>query len=101
MKKSLVFAAAALFATAGVAHAERDGKTVYDTKCFVCHATGAAGAPKFADKAAWAPRVGQGADTLLATVITGKGAMPPKGLCMDCTDGELKAGVEHMLNAVK
>lgn len=73
----------------------------YASKCSVCHATGVAGSPKFGDKAAWATRIGQGIDALLATVIAGKGAMPPKGTCVDCSDADLKTAVEFMVNAVK
>jgi len=101
MKKVLIAAAAATLMMPAAAMAERDGATVYNTKCGVCHATGAAGAPKFGDAAAWAPRVAQGMDALLATAQNGKGAMPPKGLCMDCTDAELKAAIQYMVDNSK
>ena len=51
---------------------------LYTQACSVCHVAGVAGAPKLGDKAAWAPRVTQGIDTLVATVVKGKGAMPPR-----------------------
>jgi len=102
MKKVFAIAmAGALVAMSGSAFAERDGKAVYDTKCMMCHMSGAAGAPKFGDKAAWAPRIATGMDAMLASAINGKNAMPPKGTCMDCTDGELKAAIEHIVNAAK
>ena len=44
----------------------------------VCHASGAANAP-LGDRQVWAPYAARGADALLATVLTGKGAMPPRG----------------------
>ncbi|MGD8312746.1 MAG: c-type cytochrome, partial [Gammaproteobacteria bacterium] len=62
-----------------------DGQQVYQASCQACHATGAAGAPKLGDKEAWAPRIAQGMDTLLANAISGKNAMPPKGACASCT----------------
>lgn len=100
MKKALfVAAAAALMSTAAMA--DRTGEEVYNTKCAVCHASGAAGAPKMGDAAAWAPRAALGTDALLATAKTGKNAMPPKGLCMDCNDAELKGAIEHMVNNSK
>ena len=100
MKKTASLAiAAALFAAAGIAGA--DGKTTYDTKCGVCHATGVAGAPKFGDKAAWEPRIATGMDAMLAIAISGKGAMPPKGTCMDCSDDDLKAAIQYMVDAAK
>jgi cytochrome c5 len=101
MKKTASLAMAiALFAVAGTSSA-RDGKEIYDTKCFTCHAAGVAGAPKFGDKAAWAPRIETGMDAMMVTVIKGKGAMPPKGTCMDCTDDELKATTQYMVDAAK
>ena len=57
----------------------RDGATVYNSVCMACHASGAAGAPKTGDKAAWAPRIAKGSAELLKSVVNGKGAMPPKG----------------------
>jgi len=95
---SLVIATA-LFTAAGIASA--DGKTTYDTKCAVCHAAGVAGAPKFGDKAAWEPRIATGMDAMLAIAISGKGAMPPKGTCMDCSDDDLKASIQYMVDAAK
>ena len=55
------------------------GEALYKQTCFVCHATGVAGAPKFGDKAAWAPRLQQGVPALVQSAMKGKGAMPPKG----------------------
>ena len=68
--------------------------------CAVCHAQGVAGAPKLGDKAAWAPRVAQGIDALTASVIKGKGAMPPKG-GSTASDAEIKTVVTYMVNAAK
>jgi cytochrome c5 len=79
----------------------RTGAQVYDTKCTTCHATGAAGAPKFGDAAAWAPRVGKGLDTLYTSALSGFNGMPAKGLCMDCSDDEVKAAVDYMVEGSK
>jgi cytochrome c5 len=73
------------------------GKAVYDASCQACHAAGVAGAPKLGDKAAWAPRIGTGAAALLASVIKGKNAMPPKGGNLSLSDADVKAAVEYML----
>ena len=81
--------------------AKADGAKVYASGCNVCHAAGVAGAPKFGDKAAWAPRIGQGVDALTTSVIKGKGAMPPRGAVPNVTDGEVRAAVEHMVAAAK
>ena len=56
-----------------------DGKNVYETACAACHGAGVAGAPKFGDKVAWAPRLTSGKDTLYASSLKGKGAMPAEG----------------------
>ena len=77
------------------------GKATYDSVCFACHGAGVAGAPKFGDKAAWAPRIKTGKEALYASVIKGKGAMPPKGGNPSLSDDAIKAAVDHMLAAVK
>lgn len=75
-----------------------DGAKTYNTACVACHASGAAGAPKLDDKAAWAPRIAQGKDALYTSVIKGKGAMPPKGGQMQLSDDDVKAAVDYMLS---
>lgn len=84
-------------AAAPAAADEGPGVAIYQKACMACHASGAAGAPKFGDKAAWELRLAQGLDQLLQTAIAGKGAMPPRGTCMDCTDDDLKVAIEYML----
>lgn len=91
-------AAAAAAAGAG---GKPDGKKIYGAGCNACHDAGVAGAPKFGDKAAWAPRVQQGTAALTASVIKGKGVMPPKGGQAGASEADLRAAVEHMLAAVK
>ena len=85
----------------GAAAAVRSGKEVYDTKCATCHATGAAGAPKMGDDAAWALRLAKTMDVLYVNAIKGINAMPAKGLCFDCSDEEIKASVDHMIGTSK
>ena len=75
----------------------RSGEAVYNTSCMSCHNTGAAGAPKLGDAAAWAPRIAAGKDSLMANAVNGLNAMPPKGLCMDCSDEEMMAVVDYMV----
>jgi cytochrome c5 len=78
--------------------AARTGVEVYDTKCALCHTAGVSGAPKFGT-ADWTERGAKGIDALLATAISGVGAMPAKGLCTDCSDEELQGAIEHMVNS--
>jgi cytochrome c5 len=87
------------------AAAAPDGKKVYDTACFACHAAGVAGAPKLGDKAVWAPRIAEGANTLYTHAINGyqgkAGIMPPKGGNTALPDADVKAAVDYMISAAK
>ena len=74
------------------------GEAVFKTQCAACHATGAAGAPKLADAAAWADRIKTGFDTLVHSALKGKGAMAPQG-GGDFNDTEIARGVVFMANA--
>ena len=74
----------------------RTGEQIVTAHCAACHATGAAGAPKIGT-ADWAPRKAKGEAALLEHAIKGFNAMPPKGMCMDCSDDDIKNAVEHML----
>ncbi|WP_454826666.1 c-type cytochrome [Paraburkholderia xenovorans] len=78
----------------------KTGEEVYKAVCSACHASGAAGAPKFTNTADWAPRIAQGFDTLLHTALTGKGAMPPRGGTSpdDYSDFEIARAVTYMAN---
>jgi cytochrome c5 len=78
-----------------------DGKKVFDSTCTACHSTGVAGAPKLGDKAAWAPRIKQGMDTLLQSALKGKGAMPPKGGNASLSDADVRAAIEFMVSQAK
>ena len=86
---------AALLGFAGLASAA-DGQAIYQQSCQSCHASGVAGAPKLGDKDAWAPRIATGMDALMNSVMNGKNAMPPKGMCFDCSDDDYKAMIEYM-----
>ena len=88
-------------AAAAPAAGAGNGKKVYDGACVACHASGVAGAPKFGDKGAWAPRLATGLDALVASVIKGKGAMPPKGGNVSIPDADIRAAVEYMAAAAK
>jgi cytochrome c5 len=77
------------------------GKSTYDKACTVCHTAGVAGAPKTGDKAAWAPRLKQGANALYEAALKGKGAMPPKGGNTALPDADVKAAVDYMVGLVK
>ncbi|MBC8119679.1 MAG: cytochrome c5 family protein [Burkholderiaceae bacterium] len=93
--------AAATATKVAASSAPVDGAKVFAAGCNVCHTPGIAGAPKLGDKAAWAPRLGQGVDGLTAAVIKGKGAMPPRGAVANASDADLRAAVVYMVATVK
>jgi cytochrome c5 len=88
-------------APAGKPAAAADGKAVYDKVCVACHQVSVAGSPRLGDKAAWAPRLQQGMDTLVQSVLKGKGAMPPKAGNPALADAEIRAAVEFMVSQSK
>ena len=93
--------AAAAPAPAAGAAAGGNGKSTYDTVCTACHSAGVAGAPKFGDKGAWAPRLAQGKPALYNSALHGKGAMPAKGGNASLSDDAVKAAVDYMAAAAK
>ncbi|WP_186259564.1 c-type cytochrome [Burkholderia gladioli] len=76
------------------------GKALYDSVCVACHAAGVLGAPKFGNKADWAPRLKDSMDTVYNYALHGKGAMPPKG-GSNAPDDQVKAAVDYMVGAAK
>ena len=108
--KSVLILATASYATATLADISdalqiaqlSDGfnpEQKYMASCFACHSTGAAGAPKVGDGMAveWEPRLEKGLDAVVANTVNGLNTMPAKGLCFDCTDDDLRAIVQYMI----
>ena len=87
-----------LSAAPAVAKGAKTGEQVVTAICGACHNTGAAGAPKVGDNAAWAPRLGLGLDGLTKSAIAGKNAMPPRGGGADLTDEEIARAIAFMAN---
>ena len=91
-------AVASTAVTAVVASVESN----FNKSCATCHNSGVAGAPKYADAVAWAPRIEKGMDILYASTINGlPPAMPQKGMCFSCSDDDLRALVDYMVAAAK
>lgn len=78
--------------------AMRTGEQVFGAVCTACHTAGVAGAPKFGDSAAWAPRIKTGFDALLNSALKGKNAMAPQG-GGEYADLEIARAVTYMANA--
>ena len=81
--------------------AERTGEEIYSANCQGCHSSGVMGAPKYASLEDWAPRIDLGLEKLTLSAIAGKGGMPAKGTCMDCSDNEIKLSVQYMLDSLE
>ena len=102
---SAVLACAALLASSNMLAAAGenfDAEAKYQATCFACHGTGAAHSPEVGDVIEWEIRLEKGLDTLVQNTIDGlNGIMPRRGLCVDCSDEDLRAIVEYMLGSSK
>ncbi len=76
----------------------KSGEEVYKVQCTACHTAGVAGAPKLGDTAAWVPRIATGLETLMTSVMKGKGAMGAQA-GGDFEDLEIGRAVVYMANA--
>jgi cytochrome c5 len=85
-------------APGAAASGPRTGEQIVKSACAACHLTGVANAPKIGDKAAWAPHLKMGLNSMLADAIKGKGAMPPRGGVADLSDFELARAIVSMAN---
>jgi cytochrome c5 len=86
------------FGAAGAAPGARSAEDIVKAVCAACHQAGVANAPKLGDKGQWAPRIKQGLSALVASVVKGKGAMPPKAGDASLTDEEITRAVVQMAN---
>ena len=95
-------ATAATSDTAASGSSGGGGEATFNKVCATCHKTGVAGAPKFGSYKDWEPRITQGMDKLYNAAIHGlPPGMPAKGTCFTCTDDQLKAAVDNMVEAAK
>ena len=99
----LVYSMTAL--TGGHEAAGPSGQEVYEASCANCHSSFIggffSGAPDIDDKEDWAALLPKGVDGLTATTIAGIGDMAPRGACADCTDEEIRAAVEYIVQQVR
>jgi cytochrome c5 len=87
-------------AESAAADGPRSGGDIYNASCVACHGSGVLGAPKKADAAGWGPRLEAGFDAVWQNAINGKGAMPPRGTCANCSDDDIKAAIEFMIEGL-
>ena len=91
--------------TAAVANSggAQNPEQVYNTYCVACHGSGANNSPIMGDAAAWQPRIEKGMDELYLNAINGlnNNAMPAKGLCMSCSENDVRAAVDYIISALQ
>lgn len=92
---------AAGLVVAGANDGPRDPESVYQSFCFACHQTGVSEAPILGNAEQWAPHLEKGIDTLYESAINGLNVMPPRGTCVSCSDDELRATVDFMVEQVQ
>lgn len=88
-------------ASASASAGPKSPEDIYKGSCSACHGAGVMGAPKFGDAAAWGERMNKGIDTLTANAISGINAMPPRGTCASCSDDDIRATIEYIVDNSK
>lgn len=84
-----------------VAAGPRSGKDIYSSACTACHAIGVLGAPKTQVAGDWQPRIDEkGLDQVWKNAINGIGAMPAMGTCGDCSNDDIKAAIDYMIEGI-
>nr|WP_269468600.1 c-type cytochrome [Alteromonas sp. ASW11-130] len=79
----------------------KSGEDVYNQSCMACHGAGVLGAPKLHVAADWEPRLAErGLDGIWENALNGINAMPPRGTCATCSDDEIKAAIEFMIEGI-
>lgn len=80
----------------------RSGQEIFDSACVICHGKGKqAGAPIIGVASDWEARIAKGVDTLYINAIQGYNAMPAMGLCSDCSEEEIMATVDYMVEGIE
>lgn len=94
--------ACATTALATASSGPRTAEDIYNTFCMACHVTGAANAPILGNTDMWAERISKGKEALYQSVfngieVDGVYVMPVNGLCLNCSEEELMATVDYMV----
>ncbi len=88
-------------ASAAADSGPKSPEDIYQASCFGCHGTGALNAPKFGDTAAWSARLDKGMEQLVSNAVVGINAMPPMGTCASCSEEDIAATVQYMVDNSK
>jgi cytochrome c5 len=99
--KSQMAAPAAAAPSGGGGGAPKSGKEIWEGTCSGCHKAGLLGAPKIGDKAAWAPRIAKGMDTLKQHALHGFNSMPAHGGNPSLSDDDVVKALEYMVGQSK
>ncbi len=85
--------------------ASSSAEQIYTSSCAGCHNSGLkgwlTGAPEVGDKEAWTPLIAKGVEAMTLFSINGVNKMPAKGGCKTCSDEQIKATVEYMVEKSK
>jgi len=76
---------------------ERSGETIYKSICASCHSADLPGTPQLGDTRDWSARLDGGMTALYQSALHGYKGMPERGLCMNCSEQEIKASVDYMI----
>ena len=94
-----------LFVMMSPSLAADDGAAVFEDACASCHTGGFAGwwrdAPDINDKEIWSPLLAKGAEALTFATINGIGKMPARGRCDTCSDEEIRAAVDYIVETAQ
>lgn len=99
LKKLIISATLAVVAQSVQAEGNEKGAEVYNQACVMCHAAGISNAPLVHNQEQWGARKEKGMDVLLQNAISGINQMPPRGLCMTCSDEDLQAAIDYMMSS--
>lgn len=76
------------------------GKQVYVHACIICHQDNKMGAPVIGDGANWYRRLkNSGLTGMYRHALNGYNSMPVKGACVTCSENDIVAATDYILNA--
>ena len=87
-----------VLAFSSTALAEEDGRSIFQEYCVMCHGSGMPEVPQFGNRDHWEVPIAKGKEALYYSAIEGYNAMPPKGLCEQCSNAQIKAAVDYMIS---